>query len=132
MRTSATRLVAALIVGLEGAGLLALTVWQVVALLSGDVGSTESAVALIVLTLVGAAGVLAFGVSILRGRSWARSGGIVLQVLILAVALGAATGAYAHPVTGLIIAVPAVVALVLLALDARSAGHAASGPESGD
>ncbi len=75
------------------------------------------------LTLVGAVAVLAFAVAIWRGRSWGRSGGIVTQVLILAVALGAATGAYAHPSTALILAVPAVAALVLLVLAARAAGR---------
>ena len=47
------------------------------------------------LTAVGAAAVLAFAVAIWRGQSWGRSGGIVTQLLILAVALGAVTGAYA-------------------------------------
>jgi len=45
-------------------------------------------------------------------------------VLILAVALGAATGDYAHPLIALAIAVPAIVALVLLILAARAAGRA--------
>lgn len=53
-------------------------------------------------------------------------GGIVTQVLILAVALGAATGAYAHPLIGLALAVPALVTFVLLVLAARAAGRAAS------
>lgn len=126
MRTTTAGTIAALIVGLEGIGLVALTVWQVAALAGGDAGSLESALALIVLTAIGAAGVIAFAVAILRRRSWGRSGAVVLQVLILAVALGAATGAYAHPLTGLAIAVPAVIALILLALDARSAGREAS------
>lgn len=132
MRTRTIRIAAALIVGLEGVGLVVLAVWQIAALVAGDAASVVSSLALLVLTAVGAAGVLAFAAAILRGRSWGRSGGIVLQVLILAVALGAATGAYAHPVIGLAIAVPAVVALVLLALDARSAGRAASVESTGD
>jgi hypothetical protein len=132
MRTRTIRIAAALIVGLEGVGLVVLAVWQVAALVSGDAASVVSSLALVVLTGVGAAEVLAFAAAILRARSWGRSGGIVLQVLILAVALGAATGAYAHPVIGLAIAVPAVVALVLLALDARSAGRAASVESTGD
>lgn len=123
MRTNAVARLAALLVGLEGVALVALVVWQIVAMASGDTGSPESAVALIVLTLVGAVAVLAFAVAIWRGRSWGRSGGIVTQALILAVAVGAATGAYAHPSTALILAVPAVAALVLLLLAARDAGR---------
>ena len=81
------------------------------------------------LTAVGAAAVAAFAVALWRGRSWGRSGSIVVQLLILAVALGAATGAYAEPIVGLALAAPAVVALILLILGAR---RAASDPESDD
>jgi hypothetical protein len=90
---------------------------------SKDWRSLASAIALTVLTVVGAVAVIAFGVAIWRGLSWGRSGGIVTQVLILAVALGAATGAYAHPSTGLVLAVPGIVALVLLVLAVRDAGR---------
>jgi len=112
---------AAALVGLEGLGLAALAAWQVVALVGGDSESAVSAIALIVLTIVGAAVVVAFAAAVLRGRSWGRSGAIVTQLLILAVALGAATGQYAHPLVGLVLAVPAVAALVLLFLAARRA-----------
>ena len=115
---------AALVVALEGLGLAVLGGWELVALLSGDTGSAISAIALIVLTAVGAVVVLAFAGGILRGRSWGRSGGIVTQLLILAVAVGAATGQYAHPLTGLALAVPAVIGLALLILAARAAGRA--------
>lgn len=114
-----------MLVGLEGLGLIALTVWQVVAIVSGDTASIDSAVALVVLSAVGAAAVGAFAVAIWRGRSWGRSGSIVTQLLILAVALGAATGAYAEPAVALVIAAPAVVTLVLLVLAVREAGRGA-------
>lgn len=114
---------AAALVGLEGLGIAALAGWQVVALAGGDTDSIVSAVALIVLTLVGAIVVIAFAAGVLRGRSWGRSGAIVTQLLILAVALGAATGQYAHPLVGLALAVPAAIALVLLFVAARGAGR---------
>ncbi|MET0734398.1 MAG: histidine kinase [Microbacterium sp.] len=120
--------IAGLLVGLEGIGLIALTIWQVVALVAGDTAALDSGLALIVLTAIGAAIVLAFAVAILRGMSWGRSGGIVVQVLIVAVAIGAATGAYAHPVAALALAAPAALTLALLVLTAREAGRAASGP----
>lgn len=132
MRTNLSGRVAAIVVGLEGIGVAALAVWQFAALLSGDTGSIESAIALVVLTVVGAAAVLAFAVAIWQGHSWGRSGGIVTQLLILAVALGAATGAYADPGIALVLATPAIVGLVLLVLAVRDAGRAARGDDGRD
>ena len=117
-----------MIIGAEGVGLLVLAGFQVVALVRGEAGSATSAVALAVLIAVGAAIVLAFAVAVWRGLSWGRSGGIVTQILVLGVALGAATGAYAEPVTGLVLAVPPLAALVLLVLAARAAGRAKPPP----
>ena len=123
MRTDIASRLAAIILGLEGIAIIGLVLWQVIALSAGDTGSVESALALVVLTAIGAVAVLAFAVATWRGESWGRSGGIVTQLLILAVALGAVTGAYAHPVTGAALAVPAIVALVPLVLAVRAAGR---------
>ncbi len=125
MRTNMSGRIAAVLVGLEGLGLTALVVWQIMAVVGGDTGSIESALALIVLSLVGAAAVLAFAVAIWRGQSWGRSGGIVTQLLILAVALGAATGAFAEPALALAIAAPALVVFVLLVIATRDAARTA-------
>lgn len=125
--STALAVTAAVIVAAEGVGLAALAVWEFIALVGGDTESALSSIALLVLTGVGAAIVLAFAAGITRWHSWARSGGIVTQLLILAVALGAATGQYAHPLTGLALAVPAVAGLVLLILVARAAGRARRG-----
>jgi hypothetical protein len=123
MPTTPLARIAGALVALEGAGVAALTVWEVVALVVGDTGAVDSAVALIVLSAIGAAAVIAFGIAVWRGRSWGRSGAIVVQLLILAVALGAATGAYAEPVVALALAAPAIVVLVLLVLVVRQAGR---------
>src|SRR5690349_16023969 len=104
MRTNPLARTAAALVALEALGVFALVAWQIAALAGGDTGSTTSAVALIVLTAAGGLLLAAFAVAVWRGQSWGRSGGIVAQVLILAVALGAATGAYAHPLTGVALA----------------------------
>ncbi|WP_345546703.1 histidine kinase [Microbacterium jejuense] len=117
--------VAAVLVGLEGVGILALVVWQIVEILRGDTDSIASALALVVLSVVGAVAVIAFAVATWRGQSWGRSGGIVTQLLILAVALGAITGAFAAPGIALALAIPAAVVLVLLILAVRDAGRAA-------
>ncbi|WP_416894676.1 histidine kinase [Microbacterium sp.] len=123
MTTKVFSRVAATLIALEALGLLALGGWEVVALVRGDTTSLVSSIALLVLTVVGAIIVAALAAGILRGRSWARSGGVVAQLLLLAVALGAATGQYAHPTTGLLLAVPAVVCLVLLFFAARRAAR---------
>ncbi|MFT4213058.1 MAG: histidine kinase [Microbacterium sp.] len=107
---------AGVLVMAEGVVLVVLTLWQAVSLVGGDTDSVPSAIALLVLTLIGAAAVAAFGAGVLRDRSWGRSGGIVTQLLVLAVAGGAATGAYAHPAIGVVIGVPALVVLILLVI----------------
>jgi hypothetical protein len=132
MRTNVSGRIAAVLVGLEGLGLTALTVREIVAIAAGDTGSIASAIALAVLTLVGAAAVLAFAVAIWRGQSWGRSGGIVTQLLILAVAFGAATGSFADPSTAWALAIPALIVLVLLVLAVRDAGRAARRQEGGE
>lgn len=130
MRTQLPDRVAAVLLALEGCAIGALVVWQLGALVAGDTDSAESAIALLVLTAIGAITVIAFAVATWRGQSWGRSGGVVTQLLILAVALGAATGAYADTATGLALAGPAVLTLVVLVLGVRAAGRAARGPAS--
>ena len=125
MRTHTAGRIAAVLLALEGLAIVALVIWQIAALAAGDTDSIESAIALVVLTAVGAAAVLAFAVATWRGLSWGRSGGIVTQLLILAVALGAVTGAYADMGTGLLLALPALVTLVLLVISVRAAGRSA-------
>ncbi|WP_150952212.1 histidine kinase [Microbacterium testaceum] len=115
------RLAAAALLGLESLGILALAGWQTVALIGGDTDSVVSSVALIVLTVIGAAIVGAFAVATAREVSAGRSGGIVTQLLILSVAIGAVTGEWAAPGIAVLIAVPAVVGLVLLVLAVRAA-----------
>lgn len=113
---------------LEGVGMAVLVFVQAGAILGGDTAAIDTAVALLVLMSLAAAGVVAFGVAAARGRSWGRSGGIVTQLLILAVAIGAATGVYAHPLLGLQLAIPAILTLVLLFAAVRRAAREADGP----
>ncbi|MBN9212026.1 MAG: histidine kinase [Microbacterium sp. 71-36] len=114
------RHLAAFVLGLEAIGVLALAGWQVVALVGGDTDSVVSSVALIVLTVIGAAIIGAFAVATAREVSAGRSGGIVTQLLILSVAIGAVTGEWAAPGIALLIAAPAVVGLILLILAVRA------------
>lgn len=129
MPTHPSARIAAVLLALEAAAIIALVLWQVAALAAGDTESLESAIALVVLTAVGAVAVLAFAVATWRAQSWGRSGGIVVQLLILAVALGAVTGAYADAAAGLGLAVPAIVTLVVLVIAVRAAGRGGAASE---
>lgn len=122
MRSASVERLAAGILAVEAIGLTVLAGWEVVALASGDSDSVGSSLALIALTLIGVAALVAFAVAVVRGNSWGRSGGIVAQLLLLAVAVGALTGP--DPLTGVAVplAVPGVAGLVLLVAAVRRAG----------
>ncbi len=119
---------AAILVGIEGLGVAALAGWMTLSLIAGDTAEFGTAVALLLMTAVAAVGVIAFAIAIFRGHGWGRSGAIVVQLLVLAVALGAATGAYAHPLLALALAVPAIITLVVVIAAARAAGRRAAPP----
>lgn len=122
MRTSAVERGAAAWLAIEAIGVLALSSWEFFALVSGDTTAVSSSIALLVLTLLAAFAVGAFAVVVWRGGSWGRSGGIVVQLLVLAVAGGTLTGPDADPSVAAMIAAPAVVGLVLLIAASRVAG----------
>lgn len=119
MRGGGVRICSVVLLGAEALGVLALAIWQIVAVVMDDVLDVVSAVALIVFTVVAAVVVGAFAVGVSAEQSWGRSGGIVVQLMILAVALGAATGSYAHPAIAAALAAPALVTLGLLIVLAR-------------
>jgi len=126
MATPRLQRLAACILGVEALALLVVTGWEIVALVGGDTDDATSSIALIVLTVVGAAVVIAFATGALRGQSWGRSGGIVTQLLMLAVAIGALTGPAPSLGFALALALPAVIGLVVLfALARRSTPHRA-------
>ncbi|MDD7945049.1 histidine kinase [Microbacterium sp. NE2HP2] len=123
MAPTAVERLAGAVLAAEAIALLAVVGWEIVALVGGDTIEVPSSVALIVLTAIGAVALAAFAVSVWRRVSWGRSGGIVAQLLILAVALGAATGQYADAGTAVLIAVPGVVGFVLLVAATRRAAR---------
>ena len=91
MRPSGPAIAAAVVLTLEGVALATVGLIELFALGSSGAASTTSAIALIVLTLIAAFALVAFAVGTLRRASWARSGGIVAQVLGLALALASLT-----------------------------------------
>lgn len=120
--TPAERL-AAVILALESIVLLIVTGWELVALVSGDTESVASSIALLVLTAIGAVAVAAFAAATWRGSSWGRSGGIVTQLLALAVALGALSGTDPQPAFAAAVSAPAIVAFIALVIGTRDAGR---------
>jgi len=122
MRTTGIEKAASVYLALEAVAVLALSTWEMLALISGDSASVPSSIALLVLTVIAAAAVAAFAVVVWRGGSWGRSGGIVVQLLILAVAGGTLTGPDADGSIALAIAAPALVGLALLIAASRAAG----------
>jgi len=113
--------VAVVMLWIEAVVVLGLAVWEVVALGSTGAASLPSALALIVITLIGAFGIGAFAWGVTVGRSWGRSGGIVVQLLFIAVAVGAATGQYGHPSIAFALGLPAAATLIMLVLAERTA-----------
>ena len=122
VRTTRVERIAAGWLALEAIGVLALAAWELVALVRGDSESVPSSLALLALTVIGAVAVAGFAVAVWRGGSWGRSGGVVVQLLVLSVALGTLTGEGADTRLAATIAVPAVAGLVLLIAAARAAG----------
>lgn len=120
MRSPRLAAAAAAVLALEGAALTAVALVELFGLGAGEAASLPTAIALIVLTLIGAAALFAFAVGTRRGRTWARSGGVVLQVLAVALALASLT---VQPVLWafvLGVGLPAIVGFVLLIASARS------------
>lgn len=110
---------AAVLLALEGLVLLGLAGWEIAALFRAEAGSAVSGTAMIAMTLIGAAGLGAFAWAVWTGRSWGRSGGVVAQLLVLAVAFGAVTGDYGDLATGVIIGAPGALGLILLIAASR-------------
>ena len=91
MRSPRLALAAAAVLAAEGAALTVFALIELLGLGAGDASSLPTALALIVLTLIGAAALFAFAIGTRSGRSWARSGGLVFQVLAVALALASLT-----------------------------------------
>ncbi len=91
MHSPGLALAASAVLAAEGAALIVFALIELVGLGAGDAASLPTALALIVLTLIGAVALIAFAVGTRAGRSWARSGGVVFQVLAVALALASLT-----------------------------------------
>ncbi|GAA5148771.1 hypothetical protein GCM10025768_10970 [Microbacterium pseudoresistens] len=122
MRVSRLTTATAALLALEGIALLIVALVEGIRLGAGEAAELPTALALIGLTVIGGAGLLLLAVGVLRGRSWARSGGMVLQILGVATAL---SGMSAQPFPTLFVVglgVPCALGIVLIFLLSRRAG----------
>jgi hypothetical protein len=91
VRAPGLALAAAAVLAAEGAALVVFALIELMGIGAGDAASVPTAVALMVLTLIGAAALFAFAWGARAGRSWARSGGVVFQILAVVIALASLT-----------------------------------------
>lgn len=119
MRAPGLAVAAAAVLALEGAALVVFAIIELMGLGAGDAASLPTAIALIVLTLIGAGALFAFAFGARIGRSWARSGGVVFQVLAVALALASLTLQPIPWAFTMGVGVPGIIGFVLLISSAR-------------
>lgn len=120
MRSPVLALAAAAVLASEGAALVVFALIELFGLGAGDAASLPTALALIVLTLIGAGALVAFAIGTRAGHSWARSGGIVFQVLAVALALASLTIEPIAWVFTFAVGVPALLCFILLIASTRA------------
>jgi hypothetical protein len=103
-----------IVLALEALALVAVVVWLVIDLLTVEPSSYATAIALLVLVLIGAVWMVAVAIGSLRRASWARASAIVWQVLQVSIAVGAFQGLFARADVGWILLVPAITVIGLL------------------
>ncbi len=124
MRSPRLALLAAAVLMLEAVGLGVVVVLETAELAAGEASSQMTGVGLVVLTAVAAVMLLLLSINVARGRSWARSGGVVLHILALIAAFAALTVQPPAPAFAATVGIPGLVGLVLLLASARAEGLA--------
>jgi len=124
-------LLTALIVllALEAALMLAAVGWLGLALLTQPAASLPSAVAIVVIAIIGALWVIVALIGAVRRHPWMRALAITWQVIQLAVAIGCFQGLTAEPAIGWALLVPSVIGILLLI--SPQVTHALRGPDAG-
>lgn len=98
----------------ECALLAGVTILLIVELLISRPDSYATAVALIILALLGTVWLGALALNTLRQRTWVRSGIVVWQILQILIAIASFQGVFAAPLIGTVLLIPAIVALLLV------------------
>ena len=104
----------AVVLFIEMAALAVATMFLLVDLITVTPDSIVSAIALLAVTAIATAWLAVMAGHTLRGRSWIRGATITVQVLVIAIAVGAFQGAFARPDVGWLLLAPAIAALVLV------------------
>lgn len=99
---------------LEAVAIGATTVYLGIEIFASPSNSLASAVALAAVAAIAAVWVAVIAVNVVRGNAWVRGASIVVQVLIIAIAVGSFQGQGAEPGLGVALLVPAIVVLVLV------------------
>ena len=110
----AALVVVSVVLVLEALAVVAVAIWLVVDLVSLEPSSYATAIALIVLVVVGAIWVGATAVASFSRAPWSRAAAIVWQILQVSIAVGAFQGLFARPDVGWVLLVPAITVIGLL------------------
>lgn len=113
-RRSPALLALLVVVGVEFAALVVLTVVLVVELVVAPATSLASGIALTLLVAIAALWLGAMFVGLRNRRPWVRSGIIVWQVLQGALAIGAFQGVFRVPAVGWVLLIPALLGITLV------------------
>ncbi|MGP6171469.1 hypothetical protein ACTU6V_09685 [Microbacterium sp. A204] len=130
LRSPSLAIAAAAVLAIEGAALVVFALIDLFELGAGEAASLPTAIALIVLILIGAAALLTFAVGARRGLMWARSGGVVLQVIAIALALASLT---VQPVVWpfvLGVGIPGLLGFILLIASTRKEARVVAEPDA--
>jgi hypothetical protein len=104
----------AAVLWLEAVAIAAATIYLGVEILTAPASSLPSAIALAAVAAIAAVWVAVIAIHVVRGNAWVRGASIVLQVLIIAIAVGSFQGKGAVPGIGVALLVPAIVVLILV------------------
>lgn len=101
---------------LETLAVAALTAWLLIELLTTAADTIGGGIAIVVLALIALGWAAATTLGAVRRRGWMRGSALTMQLVVMAVALGAFQGQYAVPDIGWALLAPALVAAVTLFL----------------
>ncbi|QOD10920.1 hypothetical protein [Rathayibacter toxicus] len=114
------------VLALQTAAVAILTGWLAIELVSMRAGTVGGGIAIVVLAGIALIWAAVTTCGAVRCRRWMRGSALTMQVVQLAVALGAFQGQYAMPEVGWLLLVPALLALVMMFLPSVNA--ATQGP----
>lgn len=102
------------LIALEAVAFVAVTVFLIVEIFAAPADSVASAIALTVVVAIAAVWLAAIVRGLWHSQPWTRGATIVVQVLLIAIAVGSFQGIGPRPDIGWLILAPAIVALVLV------------------